>query len=84
MYPDQSHSLPHVRQHQYMAMEDFFNESFDLNSRNPSIEEDTYFDIDSVLYGHNKNQHIAVNKRQKRETLIAKNRRTPHIDRKRA
>jgi len=65
-----------------MAMEDFFNESFDLNSRNPSIEEDTYFDIDSVLYGHNKNQKF--NKRQKRETLIAKNRRTPHIDRKRA
>jgi len=28
VYPDQSHSLPNVRQHQYLAMEDFFSASF--------------------------------------------------------
>ena len=34
VYPDQSHSLPQVRQHQYLAMEDFLEATF---HDNPSI-----------------------------------------------
>lgn len=49
VYPDQSHSLPNVRKHQYLSMVDFFEESFDHpNSRNYG-ETQTRFHIDDIL-----------------------------------
>ena len=55
-----------------MAMEEFFFEAFESSSKTPRIstKDDSYIDIDSILYGYNQE----VNKRQKRETLSAKNR----------
>jgi len=45
VYPDQTHSLSQVRQHQFLAMEDFFQATF---TENPSISrnEDQIYDWD--------------------------------------
>lgn len=51
VYPDQPHSLPLVRQHQYLAMEDFFDGAFASDIRT-SHNKDLYFDMDSILYDH--------------------------------
>ena len=55
VYPDQSHSLPNVRQHQYIAMEDFFAAAF--NAITTSISRNNagahmVFEMDNLLYAN--------------------------------
>lgn len=58
-------------------MENFIDEAFELNSRDPSIsrKETTIFDMDTILYENDQQISAIVNKRQKRQISIAKNRR---------
>lgn len=49
VYPDQSHSLPQVRQHQYLAMEDFLEATFQDNPSISRNDHQLYWDMDSLL-----------------------------------
>lgn len=70
VYPDQSHSLPNVRQHQYLAMEDFFDGSFQYQvSVSRNANEDSVFssmksDVESLRY---------LNSQQKAKLLFPNN-----------
>ena len=59
MYPDQSHSLPQVRQHQYLAMEDFFDGAFQSDVSTSRNQDMFGIDMDAILYGHKKRQQKA-------------------------
>ena len=70
MYPDQSHSLPRVRQHQYLAMEDFFDGSFEAGYPSISRNQDMYSEMDNILYGNlQKKPKISALRRQQKANL---------------
>lgn len=78
VYPDQTHFLPHVRQHQYLAMEDFFDGSFESKT-STSRNEDMYFDMDTILYGSRADSSAAENSRQQKARIPDKDKHKAQV-----